>query len=264
MKLAIGNYLETDSIIHRLNPVVKLIIFFTWIIAIFMVKNLAVYVGILIGIIILIRITKLPLKLIVDSATSLKWLLAIMIVFNLFFYKQGNLLWEFGIIQIYDQGVYQVTLLTFRLISVVMLATMLTLTTKPLDLTLAIEKLLSPFKRFIPVADIALMVSIAIRFIPTLIDETDKIMKAQASRGANIEEGPIYQRVKHLLSMLIPMFVISFKRAENLAVAMEARGYTDAQSRTRLTQLNWYRFDTIGLTIGLIITVILVVIGWVG
>ncbi|MGL4953833.1 MAG: energy-coupling factor transporter transmembrane component T family protein [Culicoidibacterales bacterium] len=264
MKLAIGNYLETDSIIHRLNPVVKLIIFFTWIIAIFMVKNLAVYVGILIGIIILIRITKLPLKLIVDSATSLKWLLAIMIVFNLFFYKQGNLLWEFGIIQIYDQGVYQVTLLTFRLISVVMLATMLTLTTKPLDLTLAIEKLLSPFKRFIPVADIALMVSIAIRFIPTLIDETDKIMKAQASRGANIEEGPIYQRVKHLLSMLIPMFVISFKRAENLAVAMEARGYTDAQSRTRLTQLNWYRFDTIGLIIGLIITVILVVIGWVG
>ncbi|MGL5915163.1 MAG: energy-coupling factor transporter transmembrane component T family protein [Culicoidibacterales bacterium] len=264
MKLAIGNYLETDSIIHRLNPVVKLIIFFTWIIAIFMVKNLAVYVGILIGIIILIRITKLPLKLIVDSATSLKWLLAIMIVFNLFFYKQGNLLWEFGIIQIYDQGVYQVSLLTFRLISVVMLATMLTLTTKPLDLTLAIEKLLSPFKRFIPVADIALMVSIAIRFIPTLIDETDKIMKAQASRGANIEEGPIYQRVKHLLSMLIPMFVISFKRAENLAVAMEARGYTDAQSRTRLTQLNWYRFDTIGLIIGLIITVILVVIGWVG
>ncbi|MGL5549688.1 MAG: energy-coupling factor transporter transmembrane component T family protein [Culicoidibacterales bacterium] len=264
MRLAIGNYLETSSIIHRLNPIVKLVIFFTWMIAIFMVKNLAIYIGIIVGILCLVRLTKLPFKLILSSATSLKWLLAIMIVFNLFFYKQGTLLWEFGVVQIYDQGIYQVTLLTLRLINVVMLATMLTLTTKPLDLTLAIEKLLSPFKRFIPVADIALMVSIAIRFIPTLIDETDKIMKAQASRGANIEEGPIYQRVKHLLSMLIPMFVISFKRAENLAIAMEARGYVDAQSRTRLTQLTWHRLDTIGLLIGLLVTGVLIMIGWLG
>lgn len=262
MKIAIGNYIETDSFIHRLNPIVKLTIFFVWMITLFMIQNLALYAVMLIGIALLIRLTKLPARLIVASATSLKWLLLIMIIFNLFFYKQGNLLWEFGIVQIYDQGIQQVVLLTVRLVSVVMLATMLTLTTKPLDLTLALEKLLAPFKRIIPVADIALMVSIAIRFIPTLIDETDKIMKAQASRGANIEEGPIYQRIKHLVSMLIPMFVISFKRAENLAVAMEARGYTDAQSRTRLTQLSWYRIDTITLIAGGVIAGIFIMIGW--
>lgn len=262
MKLAIGNYIEADSFIHRLNPIVKLTVFFIWMITLFMVKNLALYAVMLIGIVFLIRLTKLPARLIVASAASLKWLLLIMIVFNLFFYKQGNLLFDFGIIQVYDQGIYQVILLTVRLVSVVMLATMLTLTTKPLDLTLALEKLLSPFKKIIPVADIALMVSIALRFIPTLIDETDKIMKAQASRGATIEEGPIMQRIKHLVSMLIPMFVISFKRAENLAVAMEARGYTDAQSRTRLTQLSWQQFDTVGLILGLIIASIFLTIGW--
>ena len=263
MKIAIGNYIETESFIHRLNPIVKLTIFFVWMIMLFMIKNLAIYGIILVGILSLIQLTRLPARLIVSSAWSLKWLLLIMIVFNLFFYKQGNLLWEFGFVQVYDQGIYQVLLLTVRLVSVVMLATMLTLTTKPLDLTLALEKLLSPFKKLIPVADIALMVSIAIRFIPTLIDETDKIMKAQASRGANIEEGPIIQRIKHLVSMLIPMFVISFKRAENLAVAMEARGYTDAQSRTRLTKLSWHQRDTVGLIIGISIASIIVMIGWI-
>lgn len=262
MKLAIGNYIETYSLMHRFNPIVKLVIFFVWMIALFSVKNLTIYVGIIVGIILLIKMTKLPIKLILASAASLKWLLLIMVVFNVFFYKQGNLVFELGWLQIYDQGIYQVVLLTVRLVSVVMLATMLTLTTKPLDLTLALETLMSPFKRFIPVADIALMVSIAIRFIPTLIDETDKIMKAQASRGANIESGPIFQRIKHLLSMLIPMFVISFKRAENLAIAMEARGYTDAQSRTRLTQLHWYRHDTFGIIGGILIGAGFLMIGW--
>ncbi len=262
MKIAIGNYIETQSLIHRLNPIVKLVIFFIWMIVLFSIKQLPMYAMVIIGIISLIRVTRLPIKLIVSSAWSLKWLVLIMIVFNLFFYKQGNILFEFGFVQVYDQGLYQVLLLSVRLVSVVMLATMLTLTTKPLDLTLALEQLLSPFKRFIPVADIALMVSIAIRFIPTLVDETDKIMKAQASRGANIETGPLIQRVKHLVSMLIPMFVISFKRAENLAVAMEARGYTDAQSRTRLIQLYWYKTDTIGMIVGMTIALIFLVIGW--
>lgn len=262
MQLAVGKYIETDSFIHRLNPIVKLTVFFVWMITLFSVSNLWLYAGGIGAILVLIRATKLPMRLVLGSIQSLKWLILIMVVFNLFFYKQGTLLWEFGWLQIYDQGLQQVTLLAARLVSVVMLASILTLTTKPLDLTLALEKLLAPFKKFIPVADIALMVSIAIRFIPTLIDETDKIMKAQASRGANIESGPLYQRVKHLLSMLIPMFVISFKRAENLAIAMEARGYTDAQSRTRLTQLQWYRSDTIGLSVGIIIASIFLMIGW--
>ena len=167
---------------------------------------------------------------------------------HLFFTREGDLLWEWGILKIYEGGLRQGIYISLRFAILVVMTSFLTLTTSPIAITDAIEILLNPLKKIkVPVHELALMMSISLRFIPTLMDETDKIMKAQMARGSDLSTGPIKDRIKAVVPLLVPLFVSAFKRAEDLATAMEVRGYKGGEGRTRYRQLAWHVRDTIAL-----------------
>jgi energy-coupling factor transport system permease protein len=179
---------------------------------------------------------------------------------HIFFTKEGDLLWKWQFIEVYEEGLRQGIFISTRFLVLVLITSILTLTTSPISITDGIEVLLNPFKRFkLPVHELALMMSISLRYIPTLMDETDKIMKAQMARGSDITSGSIQERIKAVVPLLIPLFVSAFKRAEDLAVAMEVKGYRGGEGRTRYRQLKWDWRDT---TIMLIL-IVLACILWV-
>lgn len=263
MNITIGRYLDVDSIIHRLNPKVKFLGFLVLIVLLFLSNAWYYYVALAGVVFVIAMLARIPLKIVWQGIYSLRFLILIMFVFNLFFSQTGNLLWEFGFIKIYDESLVRVTVLIVRLVLMITLASILTLTTKPLDLTAGLEDLMQPLKVVcFPAGDVALMISIALRFIPTLTDEADKIMKAQASRGASLSEGKIATRIRHFVSLLIPLFVISFRRAENLGIAMEARGYRTSEGRTRLYELKWTRLDVWAMAILAVVSVAFVALAF--
>jgi energy-coupling factor transport system permease protein len=177
---------------------------------------------------------------------------------HIFFTKEGDLLFEWQFIKVYEEGLRQGIFISVRFLVLVFMTSILTLTTSPISITDGLEILLNPFKRFkLPVHELALMMSISLRFIPTLMDETDKIMKAQMARGSDISTGSIKERVKAVVPLLIPLFVSAFKRAEDLAVAMEVRGYRGGEGRTRYRQLKWdWRDSTILVLLGAVTVVL--------
>jgi energy-coupling factor transport system permease protein len=183
------------------------------------------------------------------------------LLLHLFFTKEGELLFEFGWFQIYDKGVEQGVFISMRFFLLILITSLLTLTTTPIEITDGMESLLHPLNKIhFPVHEMALMMSISLRFIPTLMNETDKIMKAQTARGTDFTSGPIKQRVKSIVPLLIPLFVSSFKRAEELAVAMEARGYRGGEGRTKYRQLNWKGLDTFMVLLLGFVTALLVIL----
>lgn len=241
--ITIGQYYPEDSVIHRLDPRAKIIIMFLYIITLFFINNYLAYFFAFIYLIFIIKLSKVPLKFIIKGLKPLKWIIIITFVINIFLIP-GEVIWRYGIFKITDEGLTTALLMAFRLTMLVMGTSLLTLTTSPIEMTDGIEELLKPLRKIgVPSHEIAMMMTIALRFIPTLIEETDKIMKAQIARGADFESGNLFSRAKNLIPLLVPLFVTSFRRADELAIAMEARCYKGGEGRTKLKQLEYKKSD---------------------
>lgn len=237
--ITIGQHFPGNSLVHRLDPRMKIILTMGYIVLLFLAANPGglVFATVLLGI--LYRVAKIPLKLIVKSLKPILPIILFTVVLNLFFITgQGSPLFEMGFIKVYIEGVRYAVLMGVRIVLLIAGTSLLTYTTSPISLTDAIERLLSPLaKLHCPVHELAMVMTIALRFIPTLIEETDKIMNAQKARGAQLDSGTLQQRMKAMVPILIPLFVSAFRRADELAMAMECRCYRGGEGRTRLKQL---------------------------
>ncbi len=221
--ITLGQYYQTDSVIHRLDPRVKLVTTFFYIISLFIVDNWIGYLAAGLFLLAVIKLSKVPFKFMVRGMKSIVFLLLIAVVFNLFL-TPGEPLVTIWKLRITKEGIRLAGFMAVRLVFLIMGSSVMTLTTTPNNLTDALEKLLKPLKFFkVPVHEIAMMMSIALRFIPILLEETDKIMKAQIARGADFESGNLIKKAKSLVPLLVPLFISAFRRANDLAMAMEAK-----------------------------------------
>lgn len=243
--ITIGQYYQADSVIHRMDPRVKLFATFLYLISLFLVTN---YIGYLLAVAFLlfvIALSKVPISFMVRGLRSIVILMLFAVVFNLFL-TPGEVLWTFWKLEITKEGIISAAKMGSRLILLIMGSSVMTLTTTPNNLTDAMETSFRPLKIIkFPVHEIAMMMSIALRFIPILIEETDKIMKAQMARGADFESGNIFKKAKSLVPLLVPLFVSAFRRANDLATAMEARCYRGGDGRTKMKPLKYQRRDAI-------------------
>jgi energy-coupling factor transport system permease protein len=245
-KMIFGRYVPADSTIHRMDPRSKLIIIFLFVCIIFLANNWLTYIIIGIYTFFMLGLSKIPFRFLYAGLKPVIWLVIFTLILQALFTKEGSLLFEFGPLKIYEEGLKQGVFISVRFFLLIIMTSLLTLTTTPIEITDGIETLLHPLKKIhFPVHEMALMMSIALRFIPTLMQETDKIMKAQMARGVEFSSGPIKERVKAVIPLLIPLFVSAFKRAEELAIAMEARGYRGGVGRTKYRQLDWKLVDTL-------------------
>lgn len=245
-KITIGQYYSVDSFIHRLDPRVKLFATMMYVVSLFMANN---WVGYLLGAIALaiyINASKVPMNFIMRGLKPIIFLLCFSVLFNLFLTTGGTVLVKFWIITITTAGVKQAFFMAVRLILLIIGSSIMTYTTTPNQLTDAMEKSLGFLNKVrVPVHELAMMMSIALRFIPILVEETDKIMKAQLARGANFEEGNLIQRAKAMVPILVPLFISAFRRATDLALAMEARCYHGGEGRTRMKPLQYQGADRV-------------------
>ena len=242
--VTIGTYIPNNSVIHRMNPLAKIIALIILLVGVFIINDIKVYIGSMIGIFILIKLGRLSILRMLKQMKILYFMFAFLFIINIFMLRTGDVVFTFLGIEIYSGALHQTVIILFRLTSMVFLSSILTMTTKPLDLTLGIEQLLSPLKKIgFPAHEVAMMISIALRFIPTLVEETNKIMVAQTSRGVDFQSNKISVKIKAVIALLIPLFVASFKRAEELANAMEARGYNPSAQRTRFVTYTWNYLD---------------------
>lgn len=255
--MVIGRYVPAQSILHKMDPRSKLLLVFFFVCIVFLANNTITY-GIL-GIYTfgLIALSKIQLRFLLSGLKPILIIIVFTFLMHIFFTKEGNVLVDWNWITIYEGGLKQGIFISLRFIFLILVTTLLTLTTTPISLTDGLEQLLGPLKKLkLPIHELALMMSISLRFIPTLMEETSKIMKAQAARGVEFNSGSIKDRVSAIVPLLVPLFVSSFKRAEDLAVAMEARGYRGGEGRTRYRQLRWGLSDTM-LMLTLIVLVII-------
>ena len=261
--ITIGQYIPGDSYVHKLDPRIKIILSMLFVIGLFLINDFRGYIFIIPFVFFIILISKLKFQYIYKGLKPIFILLMITGLLNIFMI-QGKTLWfTFSIISIYKEGIYTATFMMLRLVFLIVGTSVLTLTTSPIELTDGIEKLLNPFKKIgVPAHELAMMMTIALRFIPTLIDETDKIMKAQMARGADFETGNIFTRAKNLIPLLVPLFISSFRRADELAMAMEARCYRGGEGRTRMKQLKMTYKDVIATLIFLIFLTLSVSCKW--
>ena len=257
--ITLGQYYPVDSWVHRLDPRVKILLTIAMIVAVFMVKSLVGY-GLILGFVYLsARMAKVPFKMLIKGVRALRFILILTFLLNLFFNAGTTMLVEWGFLKISLEGLNQAIHYSLRLIFLVMGTSLMTLTTSPIALSDGIEMLLSPLKVIkFPAHELAMMMSIALRFIPTLMEEADKIMKAQMARGADFESGNLIARAKAMVPLLVPLFVSAFRRAGDLAMAMESRCYHGGENRTRLrvlkiTKNDWIAVAATGVLIGLIV-----------
>lgn len=246
--MILGRYIPGDSIIHRLDPRSKLLAMFLLIVISFWANNPITNLLLFVVTGIFISLSGVPLSFFIKGLRSMFFLIAFTTIFQLFFISSGQVLWEIGFIKITSHGIEQAGIIFCRFVLIIFYSTLLTLTTMPLSLATAVESLLGPLKRFkVPVHEIGLMLSMSLRFVPTLMDDTIRIMNAQKARGVDFGEGSIVQKVKAMIPILIPLFATSLKRADSLATAMEARGYQGGVGRSQYRQLSWMRKDSIAL-----------------
>lgn len=244
-EITLGQYYPTDSVIHKLDPRVKLAGTMVFIISLFAFGKIESYLVVTLFLATVIRVSKVPFKYMIKGLKAILMLLMITVIFNLFL-VQGTVLVKFWVFQITVEGVKTAISMAVRLIYLIIGSSVMTLTTTPNDLTDGMEKSLSPLKKVhVPVHEIAMMMSIALRFIPILLEETDKIMKAQQARGADFESGNLIQRAKNMVPLLVPLFISAFRRANDLAMAMEARGYHGGEGRTKMRPLVYQKRDKV-------------------
>ncbi|RZT00699.1 energy-coupling factor transporter transmembrane component T family protein [Cuneatibacter caecimuris] len=241
--ITIGQYYGTDSPIHRLDPRTKLAGTLLYLISLFIAGNIWCYLAATVFLFIVIRLSRVPVSYMVKGMKAIIFLLLLSVVFQLFLTK-GTPLIDFWIIHISREGLTLAVFTAIRLVYLILGSNMMTLTTTPNGLTDGLEKSLGFLKKIkVPVHDISMMMSIALRFIPILIEETDKIMKAQMARGADFESGNLLQRVKNMVPLLVPLFISAFRRASDLAMAMEARCYRGDEGRTKMKPLKYQKRD---------------------
>lgn len=237
--ITFGQYCEGNSIIHRLDPRAKIIIALLYIVVIFLAKSASAFVLLLVSAVVFIAMAGLSPKLILHSMKPLLFIIIFTAVINIFWMTGDTILFKIGFLKVYLEGVINAVLIIVRIVLLIIASTVfLTYTTTPLALTDGLERLLAPLKKIhVPVHEFSMMMTIALRFIPTLIDETKKIINAQTARGADFSSGSLIKRAKALIPILIPLFVSSFRRADELATAMECRCYTGGYGRTRMNVL---------------------------
>lgn len=244
-KMIFGRYVPADSMVHHMDPRSKLILIFLFVCIVFIANNPITYVILTVYTVLMVALSKIPFHFLYAGLKPVLWLVLFTLILHLFLTREGTLIYEVGPIKIYEEGIRQGMFISVRFFLLILMTSLLTLTTTPIEITDGLETLLGPLKKVkFPVHELALMMSISLRFIPTLMQETDKIMKAQIARGVEFTSGPMKERVKAIVPLLIPLFISSFKRAEELAVAMEARGYRGGEGRTKYRLLKWKMTDT--------------------
>lgn len=245
-KLIIGRYLPYDSFVHRLDARAKLLASILYIAFLFFANNWQTYV-LLIGFVWLgIYLSRIPLKFFINGVRPMIWLITFTATFQILFTTGGTEIFSLGPISVSEEGLLNGIFIFLRFVLIIFMSTILTLTTQPLELADAIEYFLRPLKRFnFPVHEMTLMLSIALRFVPTMVDEAEVIMDAQRSRGVSFEEGSLLERLQSLVPLLVPLFISSYDRAPQLATAMEARGYHGGEDRTKFREQIWKKADSL-------------------
>ena len=257
--ITLGQYYPGDTLVHRLDPRTKLILTLIYIVALFTAILYAGYLLVFLFLASSILISRIRLKNILSGLKPLVIIVLITGILNLFYTKGEHLLMHFWRVSIYWEGVETAVFMALRIMLLIAGTLLLTYTTSPLQLTDGLESLLNPLKKIrLPVHELAMMMSIALRFIPTLIEETDKIMSAQRARGADFESGGLIAKAKAMLPLLIPLFVSAFRRADELATAMESRCYHGGEGRTRMKQLRMARRDWIALGVGVLLLALVI------
>lgn len=242
--ITIGQYYPANSVIHQLDARVKIIVTFLFIVSLFVVNTLMGYVLVTVLLGAVIKISQVPLKFMLRGLKSIMIIIIFTAVINLFLTQGEQIIWQFGFLKLTKEGIYMAIKMCVRLVLLIVGSSLLTLTTTPIQLTDGIEYILKPLKKIgVPAHEIAMMMTIALRFIPTLLDETDKIIKAQQARGADFDTGNLLQKAKSMIPILVPLFISAFRRAEELAMAMEARCYHGDENRTRMNVMQLQKRD---------------------
>ncbi len=261
MKPSIGQYIPGDSLLHRADPRTKILAVVLYMVAIMFIKTFVGYGVAMIFLIVAVLASRIPVKYVLRSIRPLLFIILFTVVLNLFFYRGDTLLFAWGIFRVYQEGILFAVKMALRIILLVAGSSLLTFTTSSIALTDGLERLMSPLRVIhFPAHDIAMMMSIALRFIPTFTEETDRIMKAQASRGAAFNTGKFIEKIKSFIPVIIPLIISAFRRAEDLAVAMESRCYRGGDGRTRFRVLRFTGNDlvvsaaVILLTVGIIVS----------
>ena len=263
--ITLGQYFPGNSVVHRLDPRTKLLMLVVYIVALFVADNWVSYLLVLGFLITVIAISSIPLKSIVRGMKPLLMILIFTGILNIFFTTGDTLLVSFWVINIYLEGIIRAVFMMARILMLITGTFLMTYTTSPIALTDGLESLLSPLKKIkLPVHELSMMMCIALRFIPTLIEETDKIMSAQKARGADFETGNILQRVKALVPILVPLFISAFRRADELATAMECRCYQGGDGRSKMKILRFKRNDLLTGIVGIVLVAGVIVLNWLG
>ena len=248
--ITLGQYYPGESCIHELDPRVKIICTLVYLISLFVVQSFSAFLLCIVLLSVVIILSKIPFRFISKGLKPIIFLIILTMVINLLFTSTGELLVEVGPLKITKDGLYRGFFMGLRLVLLIFGSSLLTLTTKPIELTDGLEKLLSPLAKIgLPAHELAMMMTIALRFIPTLLDETDKIMKAQTARGADFENGSIKEKARALVPLLVPLFVSAFRIAGDLAMAMEARCYHGGSGRTRMHQMYLGKGDAVAIIV---------------
>lgn len=256
--ITLGQYFPGESILHKADSRVKIILTFAFSLVTFVISSYVGFLALAVFTIIGIKISKVPIRYTLKGLKPLVFVIVFSTLMNLLT-TEGTAFFEYKFIKLTYEGVDTAIKITLRLSLLIMITSLMTLTTTPISLTDGLEKLMNPLKKVgAPIHEFAMMMTIALRFIPTLLEETDKIMKAQASRGADFESGNIIQRAKSFIPVLVPLFVSAFRRADELAMAMEARCYRGGKGRTRMKQLRFKSLDFILLSVSIGVAVLLV------
>ncbi|MBO4776614.1 MAG: energy-coupling factor transporter transmembrane protein EcfT [Lachnospiraceae bacterium] len=259
--VTLGQYYQADSVIHRLDPRVKLVGTLAYMISLFVFNNIFCYAVAIVLLAVVIALSKVPVGYMLKGMRAVLFIMVFTVVFNVFFTSGTNLV-EFWIFHISKEGVRMAIFMVIRLTLLIISASIMTLTTTPNRLTDGLEKLFRPLKIFkLPVHEIAMMMSIALRFIPILMEEADKIMKAQTARGAKFDSKKFTERAKSLIPLIVPLFISAFRRASDLALAMEARGYHGGDGRTKLYPLKYASRDIISYVILILYIAVIVFLG---
>ena len=266
--ITLGQYFPGNTVIHRMDPRTKLLFTVLYIVALFLAKSLLTYGIMLAVLVVCVLLSRIKLKVLLRSMRAVIVIVIITGLLNLFYTPGGpgeTPLVSFWIFRIYPAGVWSASFMILRIILLICCTFLLTYTTSPILITDGLESLLGPLKKIkVPVHELAMMMSIALRFIPTLIEETDKIMSAQKARGANFDTGNLIQKAKALVPLLVPLFISAFRRADELAVAMECRCYHGGEGRTKLRQLRYAGRDYVALFFALALCVGIWTLGWFG
>ncbi len=244
--ISLGQFLPGNSVVHQLDPRTKIFLMAIYIAIVFVVKSLTVFLLPVVLLVAIFLFAQVPASYFFSSLKPMKWLLVFMFVINLFATQGTTILFQWKFIKFTQEALIQAVYITLRLVLLVAGTSVLTLTTSPIALTDGLEKLMSPLRKLrFPAHELAMMMTIALRFIPTLLEETDRIQKAQMARGADFESGNLFQRAKSMIPILVPLFVSAFRRADELAMAMESRCYHGGEGRTRMRELHFHMGDLV-------------------